>query len=187
MRELFQTLIGARLLLRSLLLETEVTLSGGGSHDGTPQPHADSDRVSVWRLGCHRQWMLRLPDAFEHQIEQWQFGSKGVKPTTLRGPPEIVARVLCEGKDPLLVRPQSPLRGKSHYGTFKTAAAKEYPSSLCRSLVLAALTSIRHRLETHGFVASSPLTTHEQDWIDRLHANSCTSALSGTYLPDFQG
>ena len=156
-----------------------------------PSPHADSERVSVWRLTCHRQWMLHFPDAFEHQIEQWQFGSKGVKPTTLRalnmGPHELVAKVLSEGVDPLLVRPQNPLRGKSYNGTFKTAAAKEYPSSLCRSLVIAALTNIKYRLQVHGYVKAAPLTAHEQDWVDQLYSNSCISIFSGTYLPDFQG
>ena len=69
----------------------------------------------------------------------------------------------------------------------KTAAAKEYPSSLCRSLVIAALTNIKYRLQVHGYVKAAPLTAHEQDWVDQLYSNSCISIFSGTYLPDFQG
>ena len=93
-----------------------------------PREHADADGVSVWRLALHRPWMLRgHPDAFEHQIEQWQFGA-GVKPTTCLE--HGATSCCCEslegwgGPRPLL-RPLNPLRGKSRDGTFKTAAAKE--------------------------------------------------------------
>lgn len=78
MREFFQTMISTRLLLHSLILETEVVLSGWSSLMERPREHADADRVSVWRLALHRQWMLRFPDAFGHQFGQWQFGSAGV-------------------------------------------------------------------------------------------------------------
>ena len=98
-----------------------------------------------------------------------------VKPTTLRalnmGPPEVVARVLRDRTDPLLTRPMNPLCGKSRDGTFKTAAAKEYPSLLCRSLVIAALSSIRYRLETVGRIVSSPLSPEEHDWLQQSYSN----------------
>ena len=156
-----------------------------------PREHPVEDRVSVWRLKLHRTWIMNLPDGMEHHVEQWQFGSPGVKPTTLRalnlGPSNLVAQVFHDGVDPLKVRPQNPLRGRASDGRYKTAAAKEYPSSLCRTLVIASLTGLRHRLENCGWVESQTLSCEESDWITHLHNSACTATLSGTYLPDFQG
>ena len=190
-RELFQTLIGSRLLLHSLWLELELVLSGGGSLMEHPKEHPDSTRVSIWRLLIHRLWHMQLPGAIEHHVEQWQFGSGGVKPTTLRalnlGPSHLIATVFSQGTDPTLVRPSCPLKGRDSSGRFRTAAAKEYPSALCRSLVLGVLTGLRHRIQTEGIVEASPLSTDEHAWIAALHQASNASSLSGHFLPDFQG
>ena len=119
-----------------------------------PTEHPDEDRASVWRTQRHQNWIMQLPDAWQHGIEQWRFGSVGVKPTTLRalnlGPPEVVHRALHEHADPLLLRPKNPLRGRSADGSFRTAAAKEYPSRLCRALVVATLKGLRYRIAQHG-------------------------------------
>ena len=191
LRELYQTLIGSRLFFHSLIAEVEVVLAGGGAIMEHPREHPQEDRASVWRLPCHRLWIMRLPHAHEHHIEQWQFGSPGVKPTTLRalnlGPARIVESAFLEGVDPLRVRPQNPLRGRSSDGRFKTAAAKEYPSSLCRSLVIATLSGLKHRLEQGGWVEGNSLTPEEAAWITNLHNSAQQPALSGSYLPDFQG
>ena len=153
-KELYQTMIGSRLLMHSLIAEATLVLAGAGSLMEHPTEHPDEDRASVWRTQCHQNWIMQLPDAWQHGIEQWRFGSVGVKPTTLRalnlGPPEVVHRALHEHADPLLLRPKNPLRGRSADGSFRTAAAKEYPSRLCRALVVATLKGLRYRIAQHG-------------------------------------
>ena len=190
-KELHQTLIGTRLLYHSLIVEVEMVLAGGGSLMEHPREHPVEERVSVWRLQLHRKWIMHLPDAMEHHVEQWQVGSPGVKPTTLRaldlGPPQVVFQVFRDGVDPLKVRPLNPLRGKASDGRYKTAAAKEYPSSLCRTLVIAILSGLKYRLEHSGWTQSQALSPEESEWITRMHQSACEATLSGTFLPDFQG
>ena len=156
-----------------------------------PREHPVEERVSVWRLQLHRRWIMQLPDALEHHVEQWKFGSPGVKPTTLRalnlGPPQVVSQVLRDGVDPLKVRPMNPLRGRAPDGQYRTAAAKEYPSPLCRALVIATLSGLKHRLEHSGWVQSQTLSSEESEWITQMHQSACDATLSGTFLPDFQG
>ena len=190
-KELYQTMIGSRLLMNSLITEATLVLAGAGSLMEHPAEHPEEDRASVWRTKCHRNWIMQLPGAWQHGIEQWRFGSVGVKPTTLRalnlGPPEVVHRALHEHTDPLLLRPKNPLRGRSADGSFRTAAAKEYPSRLCRALVVATLKGLRHRIAQHGTCHGSDLSTAERDWMNTLYRAACQSDLSGTFLPDFQG
>eukprot|EP00435_Cladocopium_sp_Y103_P016902 s4069_g4.t1 len=190
-RELYQVLIGTRLLFHSMIVEAALVLSGAGSLMEHPAPHPDQDRASVWRTSFHGLWMMRLPDAHEHQIEQWKFGSKGVKPTTLRalnmGPPALVQGVLQSHEDPLAVRPYHSLKGREADGSFRTAAAKEYPKLLCRALVHATLISIRHRLNQFGTVESEPLSGEETRWMNDLFQASCQDDFRSSFLPDFQG
>ena len=97
-RELRQCATGAELLLNSLQLECSVVVAGGGTITEHPAEPNDSDKVSVWRLRCHREWCMKLPSAAIHRIEHWLFGAVGVKPTFLRainlGPPVVVGREL---------------------------------------------------------------------------------------------
>lgn len=191
LRELFQTMIGSRLLLHSYIAEAELVLAGAGTIMEHPTEPPDEQKVSTWRLPCHEEWMMHLPDAFRHRIEQWRFGAVGVKPTTLRaihlGPPALVAGVLHDQSDPLAIRPHTSLCGRDQDGSFRTAAAKEYPPRLCRALIIATLTGIRHRLSQHGSVNAQSLTHDEQTWVTNLHAAATEANLSGKYLPDFQG
>jgi len=190
-RELHQTMVGSRLLMHSLIAEVTLVLAGAGSIMEHPTEHPDEQRASVWRTQCHRDWIMQLPGAWPHHIEQWQFGSVGVKPTTLRalnlGPPEVVNQALRENIDPLLLRPSNPLRGRQSDGSFRTAAAKEYPTLLCRALIVATLKGLRHRLAQHGTFHGPALSKAETDWMTSLYSAACQSNLSGTYLPDFQG
>ena len=190
-RELYQTMIGSRLLFHSLILETELILAGAGSIMEHPREHDDAERASVWRTPCHQRLIMSLPDAVEHHVEQWRYGSSGIKPTTLRalnlGPSTIVAGVLADMADPLAVRPANPLKGRNKDGTFKTSAAKEYPSQLCRALVLAVVAGVRSRLTTFGTDACTELSSDEQRWIEELYNVASIHHSSGTFLPDFQG
>ena len=191
MREMFQTMVGSRLLLHSFIAEASLVLAGAGSMMEHPTEHPDATKVSTWRLDSHGEWMMRLPDAFQHRIEQWRFGSVGVKPTTLRainlGPENVVRKALDDNIDPLAIRPSHVLSGRTEAGAFKTAAAKEYPSRLCRTLIIAVLTGIRHRLDQHGNYTAAALDQSEQNWVQNLFDHACQADLSGTFLPDFQG
>lgn len=190
-RELYQTMVGSRLLFHSFILETELALVGAGSLMEHPKENDNEERASVWRTPCHRRLIMSLPDAVEHHVEQWKYGSSGIKPTTLRalnlGPAPIVAGTLSDMADPLAVRPTNPLKGRNKDGTFKTAAAKEYPSQPCRALVMAVITGLRYRLDTYGTVACTSLSSDEQGWIEEVYSAASTYHPSGTYLPDFQG
>lgn len=156
-----------------------------------PTEHPDEERASVWRTQCHQEWVMRLPGAWQHRIEQWRFGSVGIKPTTLRalnlGSPEVVHKALHDNMDPLLTRPNNPLHGRTADGAFRTAAAKEYPSLLCRALIIATLPGLKHRIAQHGTVQGPDLTAAETTWLKSLYSAACRSSLSGKFLPDFQG
>ena len=156
-----------------------------------PRPHPDASRVSVWRLDIHQRWVMQMPDAHEHAIEQWKFGSHAIKPTTMRalnlGPPAIVRRTLLDSELPWLPRPVTKLKGKDSAGRFLTAAAKEYPSGMCRALILSVIAGLRHRIDLYGTVEAQALDKLETSWIHDMYSHATQSTLSGTYLPDFQG
>eukprot|EP00435_Cladocopium_sp_Y103_P060951 s84_g22.t1 len=116
-RELYQTMIGTRLLFHSLISEAALVLSGAGSVMEHPTENPDDTKASVWRTDVHHQWIMQLPGAFEHHIQQWRYGAKGIKPTTLRalnlGDPSIMDKVLSNEADPLLVKPTVLLAGRA--------------------------------------------------------------------------
>lgn len=84
------------------------------------------------------------------------------------GPHEVIGKALTDNVDPLAIRPSNPLKGRNRDGTFKMAPAKEYPSRLCRTLILATLTSIKHRLTHFGHVEATSLAQDERDWIEEV-------------------
>ena len=177
--------------MHSIIAEVSLVLAGAGSLMEHPAEHPDEERASVWRTQCHSEWVMKLPDAWQHRIEQWQYGAIGVKPTTLRalnmGPPHIVHQVLQTNRDPLALRPCNPLRGRTDDGSFRTAAAKEYPVGLCRTLVLATLESLKYKISHCGTCTAADLSDSESAWLNSLYTKACNASLSGRFLPDFQG
>lgn len=189
-RELRQCTTGAELLLNSLQLECSVVVAGGGTIMEHPAEPNDSDKVPVWRLRCHREWCMKLPSAAIHRIEQWLFGAVGVKPTFLRainlGPPVVVGRELLYGAETWRTRPQQGLKGRGKDGRFRTARAKEYPSALCRSMVVALLRGLRYRWKAEGAHNPVELLAEEAQWLTHMCAQS--DILTRTdFLPDYQG
>ena len=112
-REMRQGSTGTQLLFNSWRLEVAVVLQGGGSIQEHPWENPDETRASVWRTDVHEQWVMLLPHAFRHKIEQFLYGAKGVKPTCLRclnlGDPSLVAAVLRDGSEPWRARPSTKL------------------------------------------------------------------------------
>ena len=76
--------------------------------------------------------------------------------------------------------------GRSASGAFRTAAAKEYTDSLCRTLLVALVKGLRSRAQHEGFRDPSVLATVDAQWLrDVLSTSAIVSA--GTFLPDYQG
>eukprot|EP00435_Cladocopium_sp_Y103_P029154 s3346_g7.t1 len=179
-RELRQCDTGTELLLNSL--------RGGALMEHPEEPPGD-EKVSVWRLACHREWCMALRDACRHRIEQWLFGAIGIKPTCLRalnlGPPGIIGRVLTEGAEMWRTRPRQGLKGRQANGQWRTASAKEYPSTLCRSLVVAVLQSLKYRMAREGVRTPVAPCTEELMWI--RHMSQAAEVLTReSYPPDYQ-
>jgi hypothetical protein len=171
-------------------IEVSVVSSGGGALMEHPWEAQEEEKVSVWRLRCHEEWVMRLPHAHRHRIEQWLYGSAGVKPTCIRalhlGPPSIVECSLQEGAELWRSRPTQGLRGRGADGKFRTAKAKEYPSALCRSLIVSVLRGLNYRIRTFGTGEPAQLTAHDQSWVTHMCQQSQVLA-QGSYLPDYQG
>ena len=132
---------------------------------------------------------MKLPGACHHRIEQWLYGASGVKPTNLRalnlGPPITVGKALISGAEPWRVRPQQGLKGKGADGKYRTAQAKEYPSALCRSLVVALLKGLQYRIHTDG--VRDPVTPSDSElrWIVQMRHQSEVLA-HNVFFPDYQ-
>eukprot|EP00435_Cladocopium_sp_Y103_P045576 s2481_g13.t1 len=154
-----------------------------------PEEPRDEEKVSVWRLRFHEQWMMKLRGAVRHHIEQWLFGATGVKPTCIRalglGPAELVGRVFQTNTEPWRVKPLRELRGRDDKGRFRTAKAKEYPSSLCKALVLAMLQGLRHRIRSEGVRTPVQLSDFEQTWVNGI-LERAQDLSRDTFLPDYQ-
>lgn len=189
-REMRQCDTGTELLFNSLQVEVSVVGSGGGALMEHPWEAQEEEKVSVWRLRCHEEWVMRLPHAYRHRIEQWLYGSAGVKPTCIRalhlGPPTIVGHSLQEGAELWRSRPTQGLRGRGTDGKFRTAKAKEYPSALCRSLIVSILRGLHYRIRTFGTGEPAQMTAHDQSWVTHMCQQSQVLA-QGSYLPDYQG
>ena len=189
-KEMVQATTGTQLLLNSWNLEVAAVTSGAASIMEHPWEAENSDRASVWRTDVHQQWLMRLPGAFRHCIRQYLFGSKGVKPTCLRainlGEPEVMAKIIQEGSEMWRPRPTLQLAGRSECGTFRTAAAKEYPSALCRTLIVALIRGLHMRARTEGLKPAATCRPDDMQWIQAAWRASedCTR---DSFLPDFQG
>lgn len=189
-RELRQCEVGSELLLNSLRLESTIVCEGGGAIMEHPEKPADEEKVSVWGLQCHESWCMKLPNACRHRIEQWLYGSVGVKPTALRalnlGPPVIVGDALRSGAELWRTRPRHGLKGRGTDGRFRTSHAKEYPSALCRSLVVAVLKGLKYRIAQSGVRTPVVPTASQQQWLQ--HMSECSEVLAHTiFFPDYQG
>ena len=125
--EIRQVHVGSVLMLNSWSVETAVILAGGLSTMEHPAPNDDPLKASVWRMSSHAQLLMSLPFAQQHVIEQWRYGSAGIKPTTLRtinhGPFDRVERTLRDTQLPAAIRPRQVLAGIDPLtGQYRTAA-----------------------------------------------------------------
>ena len=136
--ELAQIFTGNCLLLKGLYLAVIVALRGGAVFLEHPAIPHNEEYPSIWRLGLVRL-LLRQPHALMRRItvEQWRFGSVGIKPTTLMYANAPLPAALQQCQLDSVQRPEGLLIGKNSSGQYKTAAAKEYPEALNRSFAIA--------------------------------------------------
>eukprot|EP00438_Fugacium_kawagutii_P028787 Skav211402 [mRNA] locus=scaffold1528:200522:205297:- [translate_table: standard] len=191
-RETLQTAVGSSLMGHTWLVETSVVLHGGASVKEHPAPAVCPDFASVWRVPTHQDFVMQMPAAHQHVIEQWLFAAKGVKPTTLRtlgcGDPAIFEKALYEHADRTLSRPVLGLVGKDSNGGWKTSKAKEYPVRLCRAMSWALLQSLRQRLEAESFrPVHLILDQSDREWLLTAQTAATRTGVRDTWLPDYQG
>lgn len=141
---------------------------------GTASECGDADR-------CH--------EAHELRIQQWKFGAVSPKPTTIRtlGLPHLGAQFrACE--IPGVAYPRAVLGGKSADGSFRTAAAKEYPPGLCRALITAGVCGLRRRHIREG-IRRIPAASFESDaleWLCEMSRASSHECTASTFKLDYQ-
>jgi hypothetical protein len=183
LRELLQVSVGNTLLLRGLWLSVAVALHGAAAVLEHPAVPFELHKPSIWRAALVLLW-LRRPNAlfFQKTIQQWRYGSPGVKPTTFLcanvSMNDSLERCALTG----IEKPSTPLIGRSDDGTFRTSAAKEYPAALNQALAMAFLSgsSIR-RLPRPACLER---TVEEALGAELAQLSACPDG--GSYLPDFQ-
>eukprot|EP00438_Fugacium_kawagutii_P005499 Skav227043 [mRNA] locus=scaffold72:533139:534869:- [translate_table: standard] len=128
--ELQQVAVGSSLLLRGLHLAVLTALHGGivlGEH---PREVPDDCIPSIWTTAILCT-LLSGPTPFSlTHLEQWEFGCKGIKPTTILTAHTDLEFWLSQFRRPWLTKPRFALIGKNAQGAVRTAAAKEYPPLL---------------------------------------------------------
>ena len=190
-RELEQVHMGSLLMLHTWQLEASTVLSGGMSLKEHPAPNSDPAKASIWRNPTHASLLMKLPEAFQIPIAQWKYGCPAVKPTVLRslnmGPPKVIAHLLQSTELPTPVKPRVQLAGTDETGSFRTAAAKEYPERLAFSMAITMLYSLQRRLGLEGpKECCEVFTAEEAVWLDRM-ATESNKISRATFLPDYQG
>ena len=141
-------------------------------HPDTPR---DEAHASIWRTSVHKHTIMAMPQAKEHRIKQWKYGSVSVKPTLLRALGLDWRRTVTTLKAHELANvsyPEVQLGGKHADGSFKTSAAKEYPSQLCKCLVAIIADDAKSKLCSGRYhvTHANELSQEERRWMDSLTA-----------------
>lgn len=130
----------------------------------------NQDFASVWRTPLQHRICGAAPGHQRLHIQQWKYGAAAVKPTLLRamGLPRS-ATIMHDQIIPGLSKPTSTLAGRdAQTGQFRTACAKEYPSGLCRALVVTLFSGLAKRTQSEGIVVRnlSQLEERDRKWLD---------------------
>lgn len=181
LRELLQLSVGNALLLRGLWLGLVVALNSGAVVLEHPAMPHEPCKPSIWRTALVLL-LVRRPNAvfYLKSIQQWRFGSPGVKPTTFLCANLTLDESLAQFALGDVQKPSAPLIGLSSTGVFRTSAAKEYPSALNRALANAMFQRMCRHPGLNG-----PVRAHDDSFGQELAAMSaCLDG--GDILPDFQ-
>ena len=185
-REIRQLAMGSRLLLHSLTMETMVNLGGGSSLMEHPSDRADQGIPAAWRAEAMTGLLRHLVGYQPNLIEQWRYGSKGVKPTCLRTIGcHQVRSTLRQYELPGLKRPKTRLEGLTDGGQWKTAEAKEYPP---RALAAVVTTTGQNRLQFRDYrvVTWNSIPDEFQKWLKDVQIAS-SQITTKNWKPDYQG
>ena len=126
----------------------------------------NQDFASVWRTPLQHRICGAAPEHQRLHIQQWKYGAAAVKPTLLRamGLPRS-ATIMHDQIIPGLSKPTSTLAGRdAQTGQFRTACAKEYPSGLCRALVVTLFSGLAKRTQSEGIVVRNLSQLEERDF-----------------------
>lgn len=178
--ELLQLSVGNCLLLKGIWLSIAISYRSGSivlEHPATP---FDPDLPSIWRTGllC---LLLRQGAPFRKiTIQQWRYGSAGIKPTTLLYSNGSLPRALYAHELVDAVKPTTYLLGRDETGSFRTAVAKEYPSALSKAFAAFFSDCLqRHRYRISGDAEPADQIMKEFIW----HSSAI---VDGTMMPDYQ-
>ena len=188
-REVRQLTMGSRLLLHSIWMETWVNLGGGATLMEHPTDRADHGIPSAWRASAMQGLLRYLPQYRHNRIEQWQFGSPGIKPTNIRTIGCVRPwEALNNHKLPHVTRPETKLAGLNESGEWKTAIAKEYPPQLSRALASIVQTTVQHKLTTGQYTVHSwrKLSPALLAWVRKVSDDS-SRITNAARRPDYQG
>ena len=189
-RELTQAGVSSRLMLNSLAVDVNVVCNGGTSVMEHPDLPRDESYASIWRTNVHKNVVMSLPLAKEHHVQQWKYGSPSVKPTLLRAlglNRWQTVTTLREHELADVTYPTVQLGGKHSDGSFRTSAAKEYPSQLCKCLVSIIVNDAKIKLRSGKFciTQAQELSQEERLWMDSL-TTAANSIVQEHWLPDYQ-
>eukprot|EP00438_Fugacium_kawagutii_P017064 Skav215212 [mRNA] locus=scaffold1252:48299:57606:- [translate_table: standard] len=156
-----------------------------------PAPNWQQHVASVWKTPIHQEWIMALPAAAEHYVEQWRYGAVGVKPTTLRslnlGDEQATLAALRTGESEHFVRPLVALQGKDSSGRFRTARAKEYPTDLSRGMAYALIKGLFDRQATEGWsFCPMELSRDDRAWMLQALRIGEAGESRAEWLPDYQ-
>lgn len=136
-------------------------------------------------------YLTKLPYYKNNHIEQWKYGAKGCKPTTIRTigiEPVTCREALREAEDQGAQRPREGLIGKDPSGGWKTSSAKEYPPLLGRGLARLILLEVQSRCRSQLL---RPLkASHDPalfQWALETDRVTATIDPLAQWRPDFQG
>ncbi len=189
-RELRQVATGSRLMLNATKVEILVVAGGGISLKEHPEMPRDETMASTWRTKLHRRLVMSTRSAAEHHVQQWQFGAKCVKPTRLCAlgmSKQGTWKTLQEYKIPSAPYPKNRLGGLADDGSYRTAAAKEYPEQLCRGLLGVIFADVQQRLAQRRSVEipMSRLDEIERKWLKDVLSAGEVCHREG-FLADYQ-
>ena len=189
-RELIQAGVSSRLMRNSLDVDVNVACNGGTSLMEHPDFPRDQAHASIWRTSVHKRIVMGLPLAKEHHIKQWKYGSLSVKPTLLRALGLNWWQTSTTLKDHELANVSYPtvqLGGKHDDGSFRTSAAKEYPSQLCKCLIAIIINDAKAKLRSgkYHLTHAHELSQEEQQWMDSLNT-AASNVVQESWLPDYQ-
>lgn len=175
-------------MLQAVMVCVWHVLFGGLYLSEHPAPPADDSKASIWTSAIIS--LLRHPDIQLKLFDQWKWGAAVKEPMGLLGLrlPHL-NRSMYACADLTAKYPQQTAIGKDEFGSFRTAACKEYSphfsAGLARSIIDQLCADVRN-----GDCRSSEFTTEDGPlchWLHEALQESSRIRANSSFLPDYQG